>query len=256
MSPPGEFDPSRVPAFLRDQVERLDGSWREALADALEAPGLAALGTFLAKRCEEQVRIYPASKDYLRALELTPLNNVRVVILGQDPYHQPGRAHGLSFSFATPGPPQDSLRNVFIELGRDLGVPFPSYSNLDSWARQGVLLLNTILTVEEGKPREHANLGWEPLTDAIIAAVAKRREHVVFMLWGKPAQGKVVVIREADSAGRHCILMTSHPAGQGAYRGFRGCGQFGQANECLRMHRCSAIDWALPEDDLKDLQLS
>lgn len=254
MSRLSEFDPSRVPDFLRDQVERLDVSWQEALADALEAPRLAALGTFLAKRREEQVRIYPESKNYLRALELTPLNNVRILILGQDPYYQSGRAHGLSFSIATPGPPQDSLRNVFVELGRDLGVPFPSYSNLDSWSRQGVLLLNTILTVEEGKPKAHADLGWEPLTDAIIAAVAKRRDHVIFMLWGNAAQGKVDVIQKADPASRHCILMTSHPSGQGAYQGFRGCGQFRQANDCLRLHQFSAVNWALPEEDLTNLQ--
>lgn len=249
MSSPDELGPTKIPVFLRDQVARLDLSWREALADALEAPSLRALGIFLAERREEQVPIYPESNDYLRALELTPLDQVRAVILGQDPYYQAGRAHGLSFSFATLERPRDSLENIFVELGRDLGVPFPSHANLESWARQGVLLLNTILTVEEGKPNEHANHGWEPFTDAVIAAVAKRREHVVFMLWGKPAQGKAAVIQKADPAGRHCILMTSHPSGQGAYQGFRGCGHFGQANECLRLHQRPAINWALPEND-------
>ncbi len=221
--------------------KRLPESWRPALASAVRTPAMQALAAYLEDRKAAGARICPSEQDYFRALELTPLDRVRAVILGQDPYHQPGRAHGLSFSMRSV--PRDSLLNIFKEVHRDLGIPPASHGNLEPWARRGVLLLNTILTVEEGKPKYHIGQGWEPFTDAVIEAVARKADPVVFMLWGGPAKDKAPMIRETDEARRHCILETSHPSGLGAWQGFRGCGHFSEANRFLGRN---AIDWALP----------
>jgi uracil-DNA glycosylase len=188
--------------------------------------------------------IYPA--QVLRALELTPPDAVRVVILGQDPYHAEGQAEGLAFSVPPGCPPPPSLRNIFAELARDLGVPPPTDGHLGAWARQGVLLLNTCLTVEEGAAGSHARYGWEALTDAIIEAVATEPGPKVFMLWGGRAQRKRALIERHD--GRHLVLESNHPSPLSARRAprpFVGCGHFGAANRFLAARGRPPVDWAL-----------
>lgn len=180
-----------------------------------------------------------------RALELTPLSDVRVVILGQDPYHGIGQAHGLAFSVNDGVKPPPSLRNIFKELRRDLGAPPPMSGSLEPWARQGVLLLNTVLTVEEGAPASHAKRGWEELTDSLISTVARDAAPKVFLLWGAQAQAKRGLI---EAAGAHLVLTANHPSPLSAARGpapFMGCGHFSAANAWLRQRGLSAIDWSL-----------
>ncbi|WP_353230743.1 uracil-DNA glycosylase [Novosphingobium sp.] len=221
-------------------------SWRPALEPVLASPPLRALGAWL--RAEEAAGkvIYPPRGTRLAALELTPLDQVRVVILGQDPYHGAGQAHGLAFS-VQPGvrvPP--SLVNITKELHTDLDLPIPRHGHLAAWARQGVLLLNNALTVEAGQPGSHQNRGWEALTDAAVAAVAAREVPTVFMLWGSHAQKKAARIPGLND-GPHLVLRAPHPSPLSAYTGFFGCRHFSQANDFLTAHGRGAIDWRLPE---------
>ncbi len=185
--------------------------------------------------------IYPAQDRVLRALALTDFDAVRVVILGQDPYHGPGQADGLAFSVPEGVTAPPSLRNIFDEIQRDVygGQPQPFSTDLSRWARQGVLLLNAVLTVEAGKAASHQGLGWEPLTDEIVATVAQRREHVVFMLWGRFAQSK----RRLIDGRRHLILEAPHPSPLSASQGFLGCGHFSKANRYLVEHGFAPIQW-------------
>jgi uracil-DNA glycosylase len=180
----------------------------------------------------------------LRALELTPPESVRVVILGQDPYHGPGQAHGLSFSVPDGVVVPPSLANIFRELGTDLDIAPPAQGNLEKWARQGVLLLNNALTVEQGKAGSHAGRGWEAITDAVVAAVAARAEPSVFILWGSHAQGKAARIA-ALRDGPHLLLKSPHPSPLSAYRGFFGSRPFSRANEFLEARGRGTIDWRL-----------
>lgn len=224
---------------LQDLLARAPASWR-AVTDAWQATsaGQALIG-FVEARRTAGATIYPATP--LKALELTPLPAVRVVILGQDPYHGAGQAEGLAFSVPAGVRLPPSLRNIFVEQQRDLGLPLPPHGHLAAWARQGVLLLNTSLTVEDGQPASHAKRGWEALTDALIAAVAAEPRSVVFMLWGAHAQAKAPLI-EAAGRGRHRVLMANHPSPLSARRPpvpFIGCGHFGQA-------AAAGIDWRLP----------
>lgn len=206
--------------------------WQPTVAAFLQSAAALGLGEFIGQRLEQGAVIYPAQP--LRALQLTPLASVRLVILGQDPYHGAGQAEGLAFS-VPPGtrlPP--SLRNIFVELQRDLGQPFPVNGSLVSWAAQGVLLLNTCLTVEDGQPARHAKQGWEALTDALIAQVARRNSPCVFLLWGAHAQAKTALITQAASghASQVCVLVANHPSPLSARRGatpFIGCGHFSRA---------------------------
>lgn len=220
-------------------LDRVSGAWRGVTEAWRASPEGQRLLRFVAERQAAGAVIYPATP--FKALDLTPLGAVRVVILGQDPYHGAGQAEGLAFS-VPPGvklPP--SLRNIFVELERDLGLPLPSHGHLGAWAAQGVLLLNTSLTVEDGQPASHAKRGWEALTDALIAAVAAKPEPVVFMLWGTHAQAKAALI-EATAPGRHRLLLANHPSPLSARRPpvpFIGCGHFGQAQ------RLSGLDWRL-----------
>ena len=224
----------------------LPESWRTALAPALATPEARRLGGFL--KAEEQAgkRIYPPRGSRLAALELTPLTAVKVVILGQDPYHGSGQAHGLCFS-VLPGvrvPP--SLLNIYKEIEADLGLPRPSHGNLSHWARQGVLLLNNALTVEEGRAGSHQNLGWEAITDAAVAAVAAKAEPCVFLLWGSHAQKKaarVPGLMPEFGGARHLVLKAAHPSPLSAHNGFLGCRHFSQANAFLEKHGRGAIDW-------------
>ncbi len=225
-------------------TQDLGEGWRPLVADFLTSTVGRALSLRLDNALAAGQTIYPL--EPFRALNLTPLSQVRVVILGQDPYHGPGQAEGLAFSVA-PGvrlPP--SLRNIFKELQRSLGVAIPKQGSLVRWARQGVLLLNTCLTVEAGRPASHAGWGWEVLTDALVAAVARRPHPVVFMLWGAHAQTKKTLIEAADPNGRHLILLANHPSPLSAMRPpmpFVGCGHFARAAEFLKQHGEKAIEW-------------
>lgn len=216
--------------------------WRALLARwCASAPG-QALVAFLREREGAGATIFPPRP--LRALELTRRDEVAVVVLGQDPYHGPGQAEGLAFSVPPGVTPPPSLRNIFKELERDLGVPPRPHGHLGAWARQGVLLLNTCLTVEEASPACHAGSGWEALTDMIVDAVAAAAMPTVFLLWGAHAQSKAVRLAGAD---RHLVLCANHPSPLSARRPprpFIGCGHFGAANRFLRDHGRSPIDWA------------
>lgn len=225
--------------------EAIPESWRAVLEPVLAAPEARRLGGWL--RAEEAAgkALYPPRGSRLRAFELTPLETVRVVILGQDPYHGPGQAMGLCF--AVPGgiavPP--SLANIYRELEADCGVAAPVHGDLSGWARQGVLLLNACLTVEHGRAGSHAGRGWEAITDAAVAAVAARPSPSVFILWGSHAQAKAARIPALVAEGRHLIVKSPHPSPLSAYRGFFGSKPFSRANAFLEAHGREAIDWRL-----------
>jgi len=220
-------------------------SWRPALEPALTTPEARRLGGFL--KAEEQAgkRIYPPRGQRLAALDLTPLEQVRVVILGQDPYHGPGQAHGLCFSVPEGVRVPPSLVNIYKELESDLGLPRAGHGNLESWARQGVLLLNNSLTVEDGKAGSHAKLGWEAITDAAVAAVAAKAEPCVFLLWGSHARNKAMRVPGLGAGSPHLILTAPHPSPLSAHSGFLGCRHFSQANAFLEAHGRGSIDWRL-----------
>ena len=216
--------------------------WQVFLDKEFEQPYMQQLKAFLQQQKSQQKVIFPHSSNWFHALEATPLSQVKVVILGQDPYHQPGQAHGLCFS-VKPGiaiPP--SLMNIYKELKTDLNMTAPNHGYLESWARQGVLLLNAVLTVEQGQANAHQGKGWEQFTDRVISLVNDQRDNVVFMLWGSYAQKKGANI---DSS-RHLVLKAPHPSPLSAHRGFLGCRHFSQANAYLQQHGQTPIDWQLP----------
>lgn len=224
-------------------TDSLAAGWRQVVEPFLEGATGQRLLAYLAQRAAAGALMYPPRP--FRALELTPLSDVRVVILGQDPYHGIGQAHGLAFSVNDGVKLPPSLRNIFKELRRDLGAPPPMSGSLEPWARQGVLLLNTVLTVEEGAPASHAKRGWEELTDSLISTVARDAAPKVFLLWGAQAQAKRGLI---EAAGAHLVLTANHPSPLSATRGpapFMGCGHFSAANAWLRQRGLSAIDWSL-----------
>lgn len=219
-------------------------SWQPWLNAEFDAPYMQQLKLFLQQEKAAKKTIYPHSSHWFHALEATPLDQVKVVIIGQDPYHQPDQAHGLCFS-VRPGiktPP--SLVNIYKELQSDLGVAPVNHGYLESWARQGVLLLNAVLTVENSKAASHQGRGWEQFTDRVIATVNEQCEHVVFLLWGSYAQKKGAMIDPQ----RHRVLTSAHPSPLAAYRGFFGCKHFSQANEYLAAHGRRPVDWQLPEE--------
>jgi len=220
----------------------LEPGWLAQLAGEFEQPYMRQLRDFL-RQCKAERRvIFPRSAECFNALNYTPLAQVKVVILGQDPYHGPDQAHGLCFS-VKPGvriPP--SLQNIYKELARDLGVPPVNHGYLESWARQGVLLLNAVLTVEQGQANSHQGRGWERFTDRVIHVVNQQCRDVVFMLWGSYAQKKGAFIDRAH----HCVLKAPHPSPLSAHRGFLGCGHFSSANRYLEAHGRDPINWQLP----------
>jgi uracil-DNA glycosylase len=221
----------------------LEPSWRIPLAVEFEQSYMEELRDFLLAEKQAGKRIFPKGSDFFSAFRHTPLNRVKVVILGQDPYHREGQAHGLCFS-VQPGvavPP--SLQNIYKELHAELGLPVPAHGNLTAWADQGVLLLNSVLSVECGRAASHQGKGWETFTDRVIQVINEQREGVVFMLWGNYAQRKGAII----DGSRHCILKAPHPSPLSAYRGFFGCGHFVAANRYLQDRGESPIDWRLPE---------
>ena len=228
-------------------MDPLHPSWREALEAELARPYMTDLRAWLAAEHSAGKRIFPDPDNWLRALDLTPLDDVRVVILGQDPYHGEGQAHGLCFS-VQPGvrtPP--SLVNIYKELEADLGIAPAGHGHLDHWARQGVLLLNDVLTVEQGRAASHKGQGWERFTDAVVRAVAARPDPVVFMLWGAPAQKKAAFVKSIDEGGHHLVLKAPHPSPLSAYKGFLGCRHFSRANAFLEANGRQPIDWRLPD---------
>jgi uracil-DNA glycosylase len=221
---------------------RLEPSWKAHVGDWLLRPDMRALSAFLRAEKAAGKRIYPPALTIFAALDATPFDAVDVVILGQDPYHGAGQAHGLCFS-VPPGvtvPP--SLVNIFAEIQRDLGIARPDHGCLLPWAQRGVLLLNAVLTVEDGKPGSHQGKGWEGFTDHIVETLSREREGLVFLLWGSYAQAKGKLI----DAHRHCVLKASHPSPLSAHRGFIGCGHFSAANRWLAGRQAKEIDWSLP----------
>jgi uracil-DNA glycosylase len=226
-------------------VVRLAACWRERIGDYLLRPEMQALSAFLRGERARGVTIYPPGSQMFAALDATPFTAVKVVILGQDPYHGPGQAHGLSFSVPPGVPVPPSLRNIFAEIQRDLGIAPPEHGCLLPWAEQGVLLLNAVLSVQAGQAGSHQGKGWEGFTDHIVETLSREREGLVFMLWGSYAQAKGRII----DARRHCVLRAPHPSPLSAYRGFIGCGHFGKANRWLIGAGLAPIDWRLPARD-------
>jgi uracil-DNA glycosylase len=221
---------------------KLEASWRARVGAYLERAEMLALSQFLRSELRRGTLVYPPPKRLFAALEATPFDQVKIVILGQDPYHGPNQAHGLCFS-VLPGvavPP--SLHNIFAEIERDLGLPRPAHGCLLPWARQGVLLLNATLSVQAGVAGSHQGKGWEGFTDAIVDELNRERDGLVFLLWGSYAQAKGKLI-DTD---RHLVLKAPHPSPLSAYRGFIGCGHFSLANKYLREHGRGEIDWRLP----------
>ncbi|MCY0146421.1 uracil-DNA glycosylase [Hoeflea sp. G2-23] len=222
---------------------KLDDSWKAALSEELASPYMADLRSFLKAEMADGKEIFPKGSEIFAALDLTPLDRVKIVILGQDPYHGDGQAHGLCFS-VQPGvrtPP--SLKNIYKELAADLGIAPAKHGNLVNWAQQGVLLLNSVLTVERGLAASHRGRGWERFTDAVIARVNELRNPVVFLLWGSYAQKKAQFV----DASRHLVLKAPHPSPLSAHTGFLGCRHFSQANAFLEKNGMEPVDWQLPE---------
>ena len=229
-------------AMTTEQI-RLHPSWLERLSVEFAQPYMADLKRFLLAERDNGKRIFPRASNWFRALELTRPEDVRVVILGQDPYHGPGQAHGLCFSVPPEVQPPPSLVNIYKELESDLGVRPARHGFLEHWAGQGVLLLNSVLTVEMGRAASHRDRGWERFTDAVIRQVDMRSEPVVFMLWGSYAQKKAGFV----DTSRHLVLKAPHPSPLSAYSGFFGCKHFSKANAFLQSKGLPPIDWALPE---------
>ncbi|WP_432470821.1 uracil-DNA glycosylase [Amphritea sp. HPY] len=218
-------------------------SWQPWLNAEFDAPYMLSLKHFLQQEEAAHKTIYPQTSHWFHALETTPLDQVKVVIIGQDPYHQPDQAHGLCFSVLPDIKTPPSLVNIYKELNSDLGITPVAHGYLESWAKQGVLLLNAVLTVEDSQANSHQGKGWEQFTDRVIATVNEQCHNVVFMLWGSYAQKKGAAIDQQ----RHCVLQAPHPSPLAAYRGFFGCRHFSQANEYLSSHGRIPIDWRLPE---------
>ena len=222
---------------------QLEASWLNLLKEEFDADYMRSLKTFLQREKAAGKEIYPPGNLIFNALDSTPVDKVKIVILGQDPYHGPGQAHGLCFS-VRPGvavPP--SLQNIYKELAADLGIPPAGHGYLQTWADQGVLLLNAVLTVEKSKAASHQGKGWESFTDRIISLLNERRQNLVFMLWGSYAQEKGRII----DRNRHLVLQSTHPSPLSAHRGFLGCRHFSQANAYLQEHAFETVNWRLPK---------
>jgi uracil-DNA glycosylase len=221
---------------------KLEPSWKARVGDYLQRDDMRQLSAFLLERKRKGVRVYPRAPQIFAALDATPFEQVKVVVLGQDPYHGPGQAHGLCFSVPPGVPIPPSLDNVFKELQRDVGVARPDHGCLLPWARQGVLLLNAVLTVEDGRAGAHQGRGWEGFTDHVVEVLDRERENLVFLLWGSYAQTKGKVIDPQ----KHRVLRAPHPSPLSAHRGFIGCGHFSASNDYLMRHGQTPIDWLLP----------
>lgn len=219
---------------------QLDSTWAQALKNEWEKPYLDTLARFIAQERSSGVEVYPPKMEVFNAFNHTPFDQVKVVIMGQDPYHGPNQAHGLSFSVCKQIPQPPSLKNIFKELHDDLGIAPPEHGNLERWAKQGVLMLNTILTVRAREPRSHHGKGWETFTDAVVAQLNKRDDPLIFVLWGKAAQEKC-----RSLASHHAVLTSPHPSPYSAYSGFFGCRHFSKINEVLKKQGKQPINWSL-----------
>lgn len=220
---------------------KIEDSWKTALADEFSRPYFKELAQFLREEKTAEKKIYPPGSLIFNAFNTTPLPQVKVVILGQDPYHNPGQAMGLSFSVPKGVTLPPSLRNIYKELATDVGFQHPGHGDLTHWAEQGVFLLNAMLTVEKNKPSSHRDRGWQDFTDAVIRTLSTEREHLVFLLWGAFAQKKAALI----DSNKHLILASPHPSPFSAHRGFLGNKHFSQANAYLEQHGIGRIDWQL-----------
>jgi uracil-DNA glycosylase len=220
---------------------KIEPSWKEALKKEFSQPYFEQIADHIKIEKKQGVVIYPPGTFIFNAFNKTPLNNVKVVIIGQDPYHGQGQAHGLCFSVQNGVPPPPSLINIFKELQEDLGIPFPEHGNLTHWAEQGVFLLNASLSVRAGEPMSHSKIGWAEFTDNVIRKISAEREHVVFLLWGKFAQEKRSLIDES----KHLVLRAAHPSPLSAHAGFFGCRHFSKTNEYLASKGIDPIDWKL-----------
>lgn len=220
---------------------KIESSWKEALKKEFNQAYFGNIVEHLKTERSQGKIIYPPGQLIFNAFNVTPLSKVKAVIIGQDPYHGPGQAHGLCFSVNNGVPPPPSLINIFKELQNDIGIPIPLHGNLTHWAQQGVFLLNASLTVRAGEPMSHAKIGWANFTDAVIKTISAKKEHVVFLLWGKFAQEKRTLIDES----KHLILRSVHPSPLSAYGGFFGCKHFSQTNKYLISKGIDPIDWQL-----------
>jgi uracil-DNA glycosylase len=221
-------------------VPVIEDSWKEELIDEFQKPYFLTLKDFL-KDEKAHHTVYPPGNLIFNAFNKTPFNKVKVVLLGQDPYHGPGQAHGLCFSVPVGIPVPPSLINIFKEIQDDLGLPVPSHGNLQSWAKQGVLLLNATLTVRANKPLSHHNKGWETFTDSVISTISEKKQGIVFLLWGNNAKLKEQLI---DTA-KHYILKAAHPSPYSAANGFFGCRHFSKTNEILKKQSLETVDWGI-----------
>ncbi len=220
---------------------KIESSWKEALKDEFQKSYFEQIVMFLKHEKALGKTIYPQGSQIFNAFDKTPFDKVRVVILGQDPYHGPGQAHGLCFSVQKGVKPPPSLVNIYKEMNADLGIPIPQTGDLTPWAENGVLLLNAFLTVRNGEPASHSKIGWETFTDAVIRTISNKKEGVVFMLWGKFAQDKQVLI----DGTQHHILKAAHPSPFSADKGFFGCRHFSKANELLIRQGKEPVNWQL-----------
>jgi uracil-DNA glycosylase len=221
---------------------KIESSWKEILHTEFTQPYFQQATLHIKTEKSQQKTIYPPGSLIFNAFNTTPFDKVKVVILGQDPYHGPGQAHGLCFSVQYGVAPPPSLVNIFKELQDDIGMAIPNHGNLTKWAEQGVFLLNASLTVRAGEPMSHSKIGWANFTDAVIKKISAEKEHVVFLLWGKFAQEKKILIDEK----KHLVLKAAHPSPLSAHAGFLGCKHFSKTNEYLAAHGMDPIDWSLP----------
>jgi uracil-DNA glycosylase len=228
---------------MKSLFSKMHPSWLKRLQPELKLPYMQSLWRYLEQEKQTGKTLYPEESQLFNAFNSTPFNDVKVVILGQDPYHGPGQAHGLSFSVPAGIKIPPSLRNIYKEIERDLGISPSSSGCLQHWADQGVLLLNAILTVEQAQAGSHQKKGWEAFTDEVIRQLSESRQGVVFLLWGNYAQKKGKIIDRS----KHCVLESVHPSPLSAHRGFLGCGHFSAANGYLDGQGLSAIDWSVPE---------